>query len=55
MLLLELAHLSFEQWFLRQFQQGLLSEGYFRIGDLRVEYLSLCWKEERLWKEWCDG
>jgi len=52
MLLVELVHMTFETWFIRQFQLGLLPEGNFSIIMIRQEYLALCWKEEFLWKEW---
>jgi hypothetical protein len=52
MLLLEMEHLCFEEWFIRLFRQNLLPPRYFSVEDLRVEYLVLCWKEEDLWKKW---
>jgi len=55
MLLLQLEHFEFDAWFIRLFQQGLLPEGFFRIADLRAEYLRLCWREEQSWKEWCEN
>jgi len=55
MLLVEKVHYGFEDWFIRQFQQGLLPEGYFNLVDMRKEYIKLCWKEEMLWKEWSNG
>lgn len=55
MLLLEKVHLDFNTWFIRQFQQDLLPEGFFCIIDLRQEYLNLCWKEEELWQKWSEN
>lgn len=55
MLLLERKHIPFEDWFISLFRQGLLPEGNFSIAEMRKEYLSLCWKEETLWKEWNES
>lgn len=55
LLLLEKQHLDFDTWFIRQLRQDLLPEGFFRIIDLRVDYLALCWKEEELWKKWSEN
>ena len=55
LLLLEREHYTFETWFIRLFQQDLLSDGYFSIMGLRQEYLELCWKEEELWQKWSEN
>ena len=48
-------HLSFEDWFLKQFRQDLLPAESFSIKEMKQEYFDLCQKEEHLWKEWCDN
>ena len=54
-LLVECIHLSFETWFVRQFQTGLIDEtAKFSLLDMRQEYIALCWKEELLWKKWTN-
>ena len=56
MLLVERVHMSFETWFIRQFQLGLIDNTVkFSLLDMRQEYIALCWKEELLWKEWCHA
>jgi len=56
MLLVEQVHLTFEAWFIKQFQGNLIPEEFkFSILDMRKTYLALCWKEETLWKEWCEN
>lgn len=47
--------MTFEFWFIRQFQLDLLPTGNFSIMELRKEYLALCWKEEELWKKWSEN
>jgi hypothetical protein len=55
MLLLELDHTPFEEWFINLFRQGLLTYPIFSEGELRREYLKLCWKDEELWQKWKLG
>lgn len=55
LLLVELVHLTFEAWFIKQFHEGTLPKGFFCVTDLQKEYVELCWREEQLWREWCDG
>ena len=56
LLLVERVHYTFEQWFIRQVQQGLLPEDQpFTVKELRQEYLASCWKEEELWQKWSEN
>jgi len=55
MLLLEKVHLPFDQWFIRLLQQDLLPAGNFSMMGMRQEYLSICWKEESLWRRWSES
>lgn len=56
MLLIERKHLSFEEWFIRLFKEGQLEDSkWFNLMGLRSEYLSLCWKEEELWRKWSEN
>lgn len=56
MLLVEKVHYTFETWFIRMVQSGLLPEDKpFTIRELRLEYSQQCWKDEALWKNWSNN
>lgn len=50
LLLVEKVHITFEQWSHREIRRGE------EAGNVsRFVYLNQCWKDEVLWKEWCDA